>query len=226
MIKINPLTLFIVSILPGILWVWYFYKKDRYDPEPKLLIVRDFILGLLVVIPVSYIEAPFSGFLENPGSLLTLFLASVFVVGLVEEGAKSLIVYFLHFDHPEFNESIDGIIYGVTVGLGFAAAENLFYTIMYGYRVGIVRAFLTTLAHASFSGIFGYFLGRAKMENRKACIYIGLALVIFMHGLYDFLVIGEFMGFYTTILTIVALQLYLAYLINKLLDRSPFKNRE
>ena len=216
--------MFAVSILPGILWVWYFYKKDRYDPEPKSLIVRDFIWGIFIVFPVSAIEAPFSSLLENPGSLVVLFFASVFIVGLVEEGAKSLIVYLLHFNNPEFNESIDGIIYGVTVGLGFAAAENLFYTLMFGYRVGIVRAFLTTLAHASFSGIFGYFLGRAKMEGRKNCIFIGYALVVFMHGLYDFLVISQIMGFFTTVLTIISLQIYLAHLINKLLDRSPFKN--
>jgi RsiW-degrading membrane proteinase PrsW (M82 family) len=211
--------------VPGILWVWYFYKKDRYDPEPKRLIVRDFIWGILIVFPVSAIEGPFSGFLEKPGSLLVLFLASVFIVGLVEEGAKSLIIYLLHFNHPEFNESIDGIIYGVTVGLGFAAAENLFYTMMFGYKVGIVRAFLTTLAHASFSGIFGYFLGRAKIDQLKSYIPVGFGMVVFMHGLYDFLVISQIMGIFYTILTIISLQIYLAYLINKLLKRSPFKNK-
>ena len=145
------------------------------------------------------------------------------VVGLIEEGAKSYVVYKFHYNHPEFNERIDGIIYGVTVGLGFAAAENLFYTMMYGYQVGILRAFITTLAHASFSGIFGYFLGRAKIENRKGSLYIGLFLAIVMHGLYDFLVIGNIMSLSYTILVVILLQFLLAYLMENLLDKSPFK---
>ncbi len=155
---------------------------------------------------------------------MTIFFASIFVVGLIEEGAKAYIVYKFHYNHPEFNERIDGIIYGVTVGLGFAAAENLFYTIIYGYQVGIMRAFITTLAHASFTGIFGYFLGRAKIEKRSFCIIIGLGLAILLHGLYDFLIISNIIGFNYTIAIIIALQILLAYLIENLLDKSPFKN--
>lgn len=216
--------MFFVSIVPGILWVRYFYKKDKYDPEPKKLIVRDFIWGLFIVIPVSFLESPFGGLLQPDSPLLVIFLASILVVGLIEEGAKAFVVYKFHYNHPEFNERIDGIIYGVTVGLGFAAAENLFYTIMYGYQVGIIRAFITTLAHASFSGIYGYFLGKARIEKRDSCMYIGLALAVVMHGLYDFLVISNIMNLAYTILTVILLQFLLAYLMENLLNQSPFKN--
>jgi RsiW-degrading membrane proteinase PrsW (M82 family) len=161
-------SLIIVSILPGILWVWYFYKKDIFDPEPKHLIIRDFIWGILAVFPASYLEAPFSDYLSSQTSLLTLFFSTILIVGVIEEGAKSLVVYILHYNHPDFNEALDGIIYGVTVGLGFAAFENLFYTMLYGYQVGLSRAVLTSLAHASFTGIFGYFLGQAKMNDNKS----------------------------------------------------------
>ena len=215
--------LFLVSILPGILWVWYFYKKDKFDPEPKKIIFRDFLWGMMAVFPASVLESPFSEYLTPETSLITLFFSTILVVGLIEEGAKSLAVYYLHFRHPEFNESLDGIIYGVTVGLGFAAFENLFYTILYGYQVGLVRAVLTSLAHASFTGIFGYYLGQARINEKKGLITFGFILVTVLHGLYDFLVIGQIAGFYFTTGIIVFLQLYLAGLIRKTTLESPFR---
>ncbi len=222
---ISTIMLFLISILPGILWVRYFYKKDRYHPEPKLIIIRDFIAGMFAVLPASIIESPFSGLISNPPSLLILFLSTIFIVGFVEEGIKSILVYILHFKHPEFDEPLDGIIYGVTVGLGFAAAENLFYTIMYGYEVGLARAVITSLAHASFTGIFGFYLTQSRQYNNKHFIFFGFILVSFMHGLYDFLVISQLISFITTIIIIAALQIYLAYLIENLLIKAPFDSK-
>ncbi|MFW5999308.1 MAG: PrsW family intramembrane metalloprotease [Halanaerobiaceae bacterium] len=217
------LTLFFVSILPGILWVWYFYKKDIYDPEPKQLIVRDFIMGMVIVLPVSLLEEPFGGLLTPGTPLPVLFFATIFIVGIIEEGAKSLIVYRFHYRHPEFDEPIDGMIYGITVGLGFAAAENLFYTMIYGYQVGLTRAVLTSLAHASFTGIFGYFLSRARREKNKYLIPAGYFLVSVIHGIYNFLIIGNIVSFYITMGIILALQLYLASLLQQMSEISPFK---
>ncbi len=222
-IEINLINLFFVSIFPGILWVWYFYRKDRYDPEPKRLIVRDFIWGLLMVFPAGILEAPFARFLTPQVSLFTLFLSTIFVVGIIEEGFKSYTVYKLHYYHPEFDEPVDGIIYGVTVGLGFAALENLFYTVLFGYQVGLIRAVLTTLAHASFTGIFGYYLARAKETDKRSFIVFGYLLVSILHGLYDFLAISGMMGTYSAVVIIGLLQFYLASLIKGTTERSPFK---
>lgn len=222
-IIIYLLKLFLVSILPGLLWVWYFYRQDRYDPEPKSLILRDFIWGMIIVLPASLLESPFGAFLSAQTPLLMLLLGTIFVVGLIEEGLKSYVVYRLHFDHPEFDEPVDGIIYGIIVGLGFAAFENLVYTVIYGYQVGLVRAVLTSLAHASFTGIFGYYLSRAKIMADSSLIVRGIILVSLLHGIYDFLVIGGFMGLITIVIVIAILQIYLASLIKGASEKSPFK---
>ena len=176
-----------------------------------------------VVIPVGLLESPFGNLLTPTTPLPILFFSTIFIVGLLEEGAKSLVVYGLHFDHPDFDEPVDGIIYGVTVGLGFAAFENLFYTIIYGYRVGLIRAVLTSLAHAAFTGIFGYYLARAKQEKNNMLIWSGFFLVSLLHGIYDFLIIGNIIGFYMTVLIIIVLQVYLASLIRQMTNISPFK---
>jgi len=178
---------------------------------------------MFIVFPVSLLESPFSNFLKPDAPLITLFIAMILVVGLFEEGAKSLLVYSFHYQHPEFNESLDGIIYGVTVGLGFAAFENVFYTILYGYKVGLVRAVVTSLIHASFTGIFGYFLGQAKMNDNKGLIISGFILVTIFHGLYDFLLISNIIGLFSTVLIVIILQIVIARLIKITLKESPFR---
>jgi RsiW-degrading membrane proteinase PrsW (M82 family) len=207
--------------LPGILWVVYFYRQDHSNPEPVRLIIRDFSWGLLLVFPAGILESPFGQWLRAGTPPLKLFLACILAIGFIEEGLKSYAVYALHYKHPDFDEAIDGTIYGVTLGLGFATFENLFYTILYGYQVGLTRAFLTTLAHGAFTGIFGFYLSRGKREGKKAKIWQGFFLVAFLHGLYDFLIISAYINIYTTIIIIVLLQLYLARLFQE--SRRDFK---
>lgn len=212
-VKIYFVKLFLVSILPGILWVIYFYRQDRNNPEPLKLIIRDFSWGFLLVFPAGILESPFARWLTAGTPPLQLFLACIFAVGFIEEGLKSYAVYRLHYGHPDFDEAIDGIIYGVTLGLGFATFENLFYTILYGYQVGLTRAFLTTLAHGAFTGIFGSYLSRGMKAGKKGIIWTGFFLVAFLHGLYDFLVISGYLNFFTSIIIILLLQFYLARLL-------------
>ena len=107
--------------------------------------------------------------------------------------AKFIAVRLAVYDHVEFDEIVDGIIYSVTSGLGFAALENLFYSVKFGISVGLFRAFITNLAHASFSGISGYYLGLAKFSKENTIITLGKGLIsaIVLHGIYDFLIIAE-----------------------------------
>jgi RsiW-degrading membrane proteinase PrsW (M82 family) len=185
--------LLIVSFLPGVLWVWFFYRKDKYQPEPISLVVKAFVYGAISVIPAALIEAPFRPFIagEVP-DIARVFVVTTLVIGLVEEMAKFIAVRLAVYDHADFNEVVDGIIYAVAAGLGFAAVENLFYSARFGITVGLFRAFITDLAHASFSGIVGYYLGLAKFAKGDTTLLLGkgLAISIGLHGLYDFLIIA------------------------------------
>jgi len=221
--EIHLFYLFAVSILPGILWVWYFYRKDKYDPEPARLIIRDFFLGMIIVYPASLLESPFSHIFEKNVSLIILLISAILFIGIIEEGVKGFAIYKSHHLHPDFDEPIDGIIYGVTVGLGFAAFENLFYTILYGYKVGIIRAVLTSLAHASFSGIFGFYFAVSEINNSKSYLLRGLLIVSVLHGLYDFLIIANIISTFGTIIIIALLQLYLGFILHQMSEISPFK---
>ncbi|MCK8816074.1 PrsW family glutamic-type intramembrane protease [Natroniella sulfidigena] len=219
----NLLYLVIISIIPGLLWVYFFYRKDKYEPEPVRLVLRSFLYGALLVIPVGLIEAPFAGLIANPPSLTVLLGLSIFVIGLTEEVGKFAVVWYTIYDSDEFNEVMDGIIYSISVALGFAAVENLLYAFVFGFRVGVVRAVVTSLVHASFSGIMGFYLGKAKCEKRSNLITIGLVQVVLLHGIYDFLILGGLVPNYVMFGIIILLYLYLTHLIRKALQVSPFK---
>jgi hypothetical protein len=57
--------------------------------------------------------------------------------------------------------------------------------------VGIVRIVVTALAQASFAGISGYFLGRAKFEEEPVWwLPLGLTIAAVLNGLFT-VVLGE-----------------------------------
>ncbi|MGM0472297.1 MAG: PrsW family intramembrane metalloprotease [Bacillota bacterium] len=222
----QALLIFLVSLVPGILWVYFFYRQDKYEPEPPRLIIKAFIYGGLAIIPVAIIEFPFADQISAEAGLFKLLLLSIIVVGLTEELFKLVVVYVGFYHLAELDEVMDGIIYAISAGLGFAVIENLLYTVVFGYQVGVMRAFVTTLVHASLSGIAGYYLGQAKLksEGEFRLIISGLAQATILHGIYDFLIVGNLVTMWGVIILMIALYLYLAYLIRTANAISPFKS--
>jgi len=221
------LPVILVSILPGILWLFYFYRQDRYEPEPKRLVLWVFIGGMLMVVPAAGLEAlGKEGLLEarSTGDVISLFYYSFFFIGLIEEGMKFLLLWFLVQPRKVMNEPVDGIIYGITVGLGFAALENFLYTQALGLEVGIWRTMVACLAHASFSGWGGYFLTTPEIERPETRFVLGWGVALFLHGLYNFLLFLEhpFLTAGTFFLTAV-LVFTLVKKIGHLVAFSPFR---
>lgn len=219
------LSLFIVSIVPGIFWVWYFHKQDYLDPEPWSLVIKSFVAGALSVLPVMLIEQTFSRYLSISRSPLVALFAIIVIVGLTEEFFKFFAAYASVYRNKEFNEIMDGIIYVVTAGLGFATTENLLYASAYGLKVGATRAIVTSLAHAGFSGIVGFYFGlaRCRPERRHSYIATGLVIGSVLHGLYDYFIMSGMFNFTLTVATVLAMQIYLARLIKKAEILSPFR---
>ena len=46
----HPIVVLLLSVLPGVFWVWFFYRQDLYEKEPKPLILKAFLFGALMVI--------------------------------------------------------------------------------------------------------------------------------------------------------------------------------
>lgn len=196
---------FLASLAPGLFWLWYFNRYD-VEKEPLGKLALCMLFGALAVIPALSWEAPFRELLQISNSLLVQLGLSFFVVGLGEELFKLVAVYLAIARSKEFNEPMDGIIYTIAASIGFSVVENMLYISAFGLVVAPLRGSIATLAHIAFSGLAGYFLGKARFSNRPAPILaVGLAVATIAHGLYDFLLITGLVSPFVLVLLILAL---------------------
>jgi RsiW-degrading membrane proteinase PrsW (M82 family) len=199
--------LLILGFAPALFWLWYFYIKDRYAPEPRSWILRIFVLGMLSTIPIAFIEASIGALIPSE------FFTAVVVAPIVEECGKFLVVYWFVFRRPVFDEPIDGIVYAVTAALGFAALENFVYlfaayseTLTLPLELSVLRAVLSVPGHALMSSMWGYALGQTLVTPHplaRRLIWHGLALAIVLHAAFNFLVAAGAIGATVLILVLV-----------------------
>jgi len=176
----------VFSLLVAIFWLINFRKMDKYEKEPERLIYITFFAGILSTIPSVLLEIPLGASnVHHPHPLSALFFMFLWV-GIVEETFKFLAVRITAYLSSEFNEVMDGMVYMVSAAMGFAAAENVGYMIGFGASVGLLRAILSYLAHLSFSAILGYFMAKAKLENKRGQLWVGFILAICFHWFYNF----------------------------------------
>ena len=226
--------LLLASIGPGLLWLWYFYRQDRFEPEPVKLILKVFFTGILLVIPAGLLEQVWRGQLMNAvknADWLSFLALSFFVISLVEEGLKTVTLWWLVGHSPELNEPVDGIIYGITLGLGFASLENLLWASAFGFGVALLRAVVTTLAHASFTGWMGHYISRFRLgeggapgKQQQAVLWKGFLFVFVSHGLYDFLLfLRNPLSSLIAFLLIATMLVLLYRLLRRQVTASPFR---
>ncbi len=222
-----------LAILPGLAIAYWIYLKDEHEKEPHGALIFCFILGMLSTIPAIFMEefGTSLGFVESDNIIITAIFAFVVVAGS-EEFVKFAILRTYPFPRTYFNEPLDGIVYSVMIGMGFATLENLLYVMELGVGTGVLRMFTAVPAHGAFAVIMGYFVGLAKFDkaNRLTLLFKGFFGAVFLHGAYDFFLFQRnFPGL--AILAFVALYLGIRYsrkLIEEHQIRSPFSddNRE
>lgn len=186
----------LLAIAPIALLIVFIYLKDKYEKEPKRLLLYTFLLGAIVSIIITTILYVFIDLflpLNNKTSVVQQFMKAFFVVALVEEFSKYVIIRYYAQPKKAFNEPFDGIVYAVMVSLGFAFTENIMYVFQGGLEVALIRAFTAVPAHATFGVLMGYFMGKAKFNGKRiADNLIGLSLAILFHGAYDFFLFIDF----------------------------------
>jgi RsiW-degrading membrane proteinase PrsW (M82 family) len=180
----------VLSLLPALLWLVFFYIQDVLEPEPKSYVIGVFVLGGLLAsaVAVPVLRDLFHVQTWLGTNALTNLAGSILVVGFVQEFLKYAAVRYSVYLLPEFDERSDGILYGTAAGLGFATALNIQYVIQSGgvdLGIGMLRIVVNALAQASFAGITGYFLGRAKFEEEPVWwLPLGLTIAAVLNGLF------------------------------------------
>ncbi len=180
----------LLSLIPAAIWMVFFYRQDRLEPEPKQYVLGVFVLGMLLcnAVAIPVIDGLFQVNRWLPTNTLTHIVGAILVIGITQEFLKYAAVRYSVYMTPEFDERIDGIVYGTAAGLGFAVMLNVHYVIANGgvdLYFGVVRIAVVTLAQASFAGITGYFLGRAKFEIEPVWWQtLGVVIAATLNGLF------------------------------------------
>lgn len=175
-----------MAIAPGIALLAYFYLKDQYIAEPFSLVFRVFMIGVLLVFPVMIIQRGLYLWLTPPEWAQAFFLS-----GGIEEFFKWFAILYYMFNHREFDEPYDGIVYTTSLSLGFATMENIIYVFAYQLRPFdlFLRALLPVSGHALFGVMMGFWFGKAKFspESTRKYVAVALFLPVLWHGMFDFL---------------------------------------
>jgi len=183
----------LLALVPSAIWLAFFYQQDRHEPEPKGYVLGVFALGALLAAALG------TPFLENVFRVSkwlyadpnTTIFGGILVVGFTQEFLKYAAVRYSVYNSAEFDEATDGIIYATAAGLGYATVLNVQFVVSNGgvdLGAGIIRMAIFALAHASFAGVTGYFLGRAKFESEPLWwMPAGITLAAVLNGLFFWL---------------------------------------
>jgi len=192
----NIVIILVAALLPVAL-LWTYARRMDPVPEPRQWLWRAFIYGAAISLPVSFVELFISATLFGQGEATTLFGTTVeafFVAALPEESFKLLALWLILRRNPFYDENYDGIVYAVSVSLGFAAVENVMY--LFGNAdawptIALMRALLAVPGHYAFGVMMGYYyslyhFGQRTPRNRA----LVLLAPVMAHGCYDALALS------------------------------------
>lgn len=182
-----------LAVLPALILLFYTYQQDKMQREPVKMIVKGFLFGCLSVFCSFFFSVPAMSFGLFPDSIHSFgdaFRTAFFGAAIPEETAKLFCLWLFLRNNPYFDERMDGIVYAVCVGMGFAAFENIEYLFAAGtdwVTTGVGRSLTAIPGHFGFAVLMGYYYSlnhfdayRAPGAGLKMWLYPVLA-----HGIYD-----------------------------------------
>lgn len=177
------------GVAPGVALLSYIYLKDQYGSEPISVVLKTFLFGAILVFPIAFIQYIFS--VENIGQ--TEIIDAFVLTGFLEEFFKWFILIYTVYQHIAFDEPYDGIVYGASVSLGFATAENILFLFENGLEHALGRAILPVPSHALFGVIMGFYIGKGKfiMQGKRKLLALSLILPFLLHGVYDYILLTQ-----------------------------------
>ena len=202
------MSLLLVTILPSILIILFFVNSDKFK-EPKSEIIKVFIFGILITIPAYILNTFLGDFWYNNTKVSQNLISSFLTAAPVEEGLKLSILYYFVYKMKDFNEPLDGIVYGVTASLGFATLENIYYVYLLAdhfqttsMALAVVRSFSAVPAHAVFGIFMGYFFMKYSFIKKGDNLFFAFIVPFVLHGCYNLFITSNF--FVSLLLVIIA----------------------
>jgi RsiW-degrading membrane proteinase PrsW (M82 family) len=195
-----------------------FLWLDRYEPEPRGLLLAGLAWGAVVATVAAVLLGGVGGLVVGFGETASLAV----VAPVTEEASKGLfLLLLLWWRRAELDGLLDGIVYAGMVGIGFAFTENILYlAAAYNGTAGagpgglaglttlfVVRCVLSPFAHPLFTAFIGIGVGLAVSSRshgvRVAAPLLGYAAAVLAHGLWNGSTVaglGGFVGVYLVLM--------------------------
>jgi RsiW-degrading membrane proteinase PrsW (M82 family) len=185
-----PTIILLGSFLVPVTFVMYAFSRADDIMTAQRIFTAFVVGGVLGVLGASLLEAEF---LKTPSTFAYLW------VGLIEEAVKVAALWLIAWRLPRYTMR-NGIVLGVTVGLGFAAFESAGYafnalftsrglSLVDVVEAEVLRGILTPFGHGVWTGILGgtLFAAAARYGRlRPTGALFGWYLVVaVLHAVWD-----------------------------------------
>jgi RsiW-degrading membrane proteinase PrsW (M82 family) len=186
---------FLSGMIPSLIWLFFWTREDKKNPEPISMLALAFIGGMVAVFISLFSEKYLYGlglqklFSDIFGGVLPLFekissqtgvqiekvLLVIIFAPFIEEVSKFVMAYILVLKSKYDDEPLDPMIYMITTALGFAAVENMLFLINPFQNHDIVLTIFTgnmrfigaTLLHTISSAMIGLFMSFSFFNRSK-----------------------------------------------------------
>lgn len=188
-----------LAVLPALILVYYVYQQDKLQREPTRNLVKAFFYGGASVFASLLISVPFMRLGLFPSEIHThmdAFRCAFLGAAIPEETAKLFLLWLFLRKCKDFDERMDGIVYAVCVGMGFAAFENIEYLLAAGSQwvtVGISRSLTAIPGHFGFAVVMGYYFSLNYFDRYRAPL-AGIKMWLYPvigHGVYDWIAMSQ-----------------------------------
>ncbi len=180
------------AVLPAVILIYYIYRRDTVK-EPTAQLIKGFGLGMISGVLAGVLEGIIGGLglVEYEPQTFFSGLNTAFVgAALPEELVKLCMLWLLVRRNRWFDEWMDGVVYAVSIGMGFAAIENVGYIFSFAddwQNVALMRGITAVPAHFAFAVIMGFFFSLVRIGGRHTGRDRMMVLVapVLAHGAYD-----------------------------------------
>lgn len=200
MVNGTNIWIIISALFPAVVLLVYMRYCDRKKPEPWFKIILGIILGVGAVFLTHLLLHVFF----KPISSTALFdfcfynrhinsvYRSFYLAAIPEETSKLILLCLLLRFNKDYDEAIDGIVYSVCIGLGFAGYENIIYLLNHEsswVSLSIIRCIFAIPGHYIFAVCMGFYYSLVHIQPTKYKKYIVLIWLVpvLAHGVYDYI---------------------------------------
>jgi RsiW-degrading membrane proteinase PrsW (M82 family) len=200
----------VLAALPVVPLVLCYLWLDRYEPEPRGLLLLGLLWGAFAATFGALVIQGIGGLFSGISDDLSLAL----LAPLSEEAMKGFfLLLLLWWRRAELDGVLDGIVYAGMVGIGFAFTENILYLgASYNGTLGsgpggladvtvtfVMRCVLSPFAHPLFTAFIGIGVGIAVSTRRPALRWLaplgGYCLAVIAHATWNASILLGIKGF-------------------------------